>query len=631
MLFSKRKTIGVFISKMFRVFDEAFFAALEEESRRLDFDVVVFLTAGYYLTASDYDMQEKNIFQFAPLDLFDGVIAVPSTYEKGEFRNGVYEMLSRRVKCPLVVVRQESDEFNCVYTDNVRAIRALTKHLIEDHGLTRICIQAGLLENPEMCERLAGFRQEMAAHGLTVTEDDVCPGNMWTSSGDVAYRAFFSDPARIPQAVVCGNDYMAMGLIRELRQYGYEVPRDVIVTGYDNISDWCTDVPSLTTVQPDYHGMVTEAMGLLDRLIREKEKPEGVVRIALPGKLVLGESCGCGKRDEQFFRRLTEKSMALLEAENDQDASMNNMSIDLGACDDLAEMHQVMISKRTENPIVRDHYICLFGTAERLMEESGGKACLVHAVRDHRDCGMPMISFDRDRLLPPMAERADEAQVFYVKLLHQKGHNFGYSVFHYDPGQVPSRCFVQTNVLLSIALENFYRRKELMALYEERRLSSITDMLTGLLNRRGLTERIETEWRGLIGRRAAFVSIDMDDLKKINDSYGHGAGDVAIRLVGQAILRALPAQAAGARIGGDEFVVFIPDAGEREAEAFQAAFERALEQLNSAEKRSFTVSASSGFEVFTLTEADSIEGCIQAGDKKLYEAKAIRHAAGRAH
>ena len=623
MLFSKRKTIGVFISKMFKVFDEAFFAALEKESRRLDMDVVVFMTAGYYLTATDYDIQEKNIFQFAPLDMLDGVIAVPSTYEKGEFRNAVYKMLEQRVKCPLVVVRKESRKFNCVYTDNVRAIRMVTRHLIEDHHLTKIRIQAGMLENPEMLERLEGFQQEMAAHGLPVTEKDICPGNMWTTSGDVAYRAFFSDPADIPQAVVCGNAYMAMGLIRELAKHGYSVPGDVIVTGFDNITDWCADVPSLTTVQPDYHGMVTNAMDLLARLIREQS--EKLTKVALPGQLILGESCGCGKRSADFYRQMTEKTTALLEAENDQDAAMNNMSIDLGACDDLTELHHVMISKRTESPIVRDHYICLFGTADNLMEESGDKACLVHAVRDHQDCGMPMISFDRARLLPQMAERTDEAQVFYVKLLHQKGHNFGYSVLHYDEGKVPSRCFVQTNVLLSIALENFHRKNELMALYEERRLSSVTDMLTGLFNRRGLMEKIETEWPGLTGHRAVFVSIDMDNLKTINDSYGHGAGDIAIRMVGYALRQALPAEAIGARIGGDEFVAFMPNAGELEARTFMLAFEKALGQMNAEEKRSFTVSASSGFEVFTLTETDSIEGCIQASDKKLYEAKEIRH------
>lgn len=242
-----------------------------------------------------------------------------------------------------------------------------------------------------------------------------------------------------------------------------------------------------------------------------------------------------------------------------------------------------------------------------------------------KGCGMPMITFDRDCLLPLMAERTDEAQVFYLKLLHQKGHNFGYSVFHYDSGRVPSRCFVQTNVLLSIALENFHRHRELMALYEERRLSSITDLLTGLLNRRGLMERIEPEWRGLIGRRIAFISIDMDWLKQINDSFGHAAGDYAIRLVGRAILQSLPATAAGARIGGDEFVVFMPNAGEYEAESFVHAFEKALARLNESEKRSFSVSASTGYEVYHLTETDSIEGCIQGSDKKLYAAKEIRH------
>ena len=74
MIFSKRKTIGVFISKMFRVFDEAFFTTLDRESKRLDYDVVVFLTAGYYLTKSDYDIQEKNILKFAPLDHLDGIL-----------------------------------------------------------------------------------------------------------------------------------------------------------------------------------------------------------------------------------------------------------------------------------------------------------------------------------------------------------------------------------------------------------------------------------------------------------------------------------------------------------------------------------------------------------------------------
>ncbi len=67
MIFSKRKTIGVFVSKMFKVFDEAFFAALDREAGRLDYDMAVFVSAGYYQSTSDYDIQEKNIINFFPL------------------------------------------------------------------------------------------------------------------------------------------------------------------------------------------------------------------------------------------------------------------------------------------------------------------------------------------------------------------------------------------------------------------------------------------------------------------------------------------------------------------------------------------------------------------------------------
>ena len=626
MIFSRRKTIGVFMSKMFKVFDEAFFAALDRESRRLDYDMAVFVSAGYYLSTSDYDIQEKNIIRFFPLDKLDGIIAVPSTYEKGEFRDLIYEMLEKKqADCPVVLVREEHDRFNCTCTNNTKAFRNLVRHLIEDHGLTKICMQAGLLqESPEAVIRMEAFKQEMAVHGLPVTDDCICPGNMWTSSGDVAFRAFFQDPENIPQAVVCGNDYMAMGLIRELAKHGYRVPEDVIVTGFDNITDWCTDVPSLTTIQPDYAGMVTKAMDLLDSLLRGKTKPEGPVMIGLPGELVLGESCGCGKRSDAFFRRVTEKAMALLEAENDQDAAMNNMSIDLGACADLTELHQVMISRRTENPIVRDHYVCLFGTPDHLMEESCGEACLVHALRDHRDSGMPMIHFDRKDLLPLMAERETEPQVFYFKLLHQMGHNFGYSVFHYDPGCFPSRCFVQTNALLSIALQNIYRQNELMALYEERRHSSITDPLTGLLNRRGMVEFVEPLWPSLTGREIAFICIDMDRLKEINDTFGHAAGDYAIRLTARAISDILPEGSAGVRIGGDEFVIFLPDARNHAADRLTARLRDRLEELNREEKRSFSVSASAGFAVMKPSRTMSIDDCIRESDRELYKIKAMR-------
>ena len=625
MIFTKRKTIGVFISRIFTIFDNAVFRALVREGKRLDYDIVVFATVGYFLTQSDYDVQEKNIFRFAPVEKLDGIIIVPDSYEEGEFRDLLYDLMDNRVTCPVVAIRHEGEKYDCVFTDEDEAIRPLIRHLIEDHGLTRICFQTGFPGHAEGEKRLNVFRQEMEAHGLPVPERAICPGNMWTTCGADAYDAFFRDPDNMPEAVVCANDYMALGLVRELRKHGLRVPEDVIVTGFDNIPHLGLDIPSLTTVQTDFEGLVVNAMNHLDRQIRGRMVRTKQVRISQMGIFTFGESCGCGKRPADYFRDASEYMSALLEEENDQDTSMSNLSIDLGACEDLTQLHKVMISRRVEDVHLRDHYLCLFGEPDDLMNENSSMACLVHAIRDHQDYGMPMISFERSQLLPAMAERKDEPQMFFVKLLHQNRHNFGYSVSQYDGTEISSRCYTQTNALLSIALENIHRRSEMIQLYEERRLTSITDIMTGLMNRRGMMERLEPVWHSLSGRKVCFICIDMDYLKVINDTFGHSAGDYAICLVAEAIGQAMPGTAFGARIGGDEFIVFLPEAGNGEAETFINVFTETLKRLNLREDRSFTVTASAGYEVVPLLPSTTIEQCIQASDHQMYIVKEARH------
>ena len=97
MIFSRRKTIGVFLNKIFSVFDDAVFHALEREGRRLDYDIVIFTSVEYNMMHSDYDDQEKDKFRYAAVDRMDGIIVVPASYDEGEFRDSMYDMLRTRV------------------------------------------------------------------------------------------------------------------------------------------------------------------------------------------------------------------------------------------------------------------------------------------------------------------------------------------------------------------------------------------------------------------------------------------------------------------------------------------------------------------------------------------------------
>ena len=114
----------------------------------------------------------------------------------------------------------------------------------------------------------------------------------------------------------------------------------------------------------------------------------------------------------------------------------------------------------------------------------------------------------------------------------------------------------------------------------------------------------------------------MDGLKQINDTYGHAAGDFAICLIARAVRRVLPEGTAGVRIGGDEFVIFLPDAGNGAADQLVRRFQEALADLNREENRSFKVTASAGFAAVKPNRMLSIEECIRASDRELYKIKA---------
>ena len=104
---------------------------------------------------------------------------------------------------------------------------------------------------------------------------------------------------------------------------------------------------------------------------------------------------------------------------------------------------------------------------------------------------------------------------------------------------------------------------------QRERLSAATDPLTGILNRRGLEQRLERELATAQEARVpvSLIVIDCDDFKEINDRAGHEFGDAMLREVADVLTGALPEGAEAARLGGDEFVVMLPGAGADAAEA----------------------------------------------------------------
>ncbi len=161
---------------------------------------------------------------------------------------------------------------------------------------------------------------------------------------------------------------------------------------------------------------------------------------------------------------------------------------------------------------------------------------------------------------------------------------------------------------------------------ELRRLSEevSTDVLTQVANRRGLNQAFEAECarseRGQGGAGLAVGLIDIDNFKKLNDSLGHAAGDVALKTLAAAVRERLRPVDHLARFGGEEFVVLLPGIDVPEAQQVLTRLQRALsEALFLHDGREVFITFSAGVTAWRTGEA--LQASIERADEALYEAK----------
>jgi LacI family transcriptional regulator len=199
--------------------------------------------------------------------------------------------LGRRV--PVVVIGGDPAEraTDVVTAHNQAGSAALITHLITEHGVRRLFHVDGPGAACDARERRVGLERVLRKHrdcGLTGSYT----GQFSVQSGEEAgARLLASQRANLPDAVVCSNDQMAIGVLQELTRAGVRVPEDIAVVGFDDIYPGSLSQPPLTTVHQPM-GLIGEraCARLLDRIADPSLTPRLEM---LPTELVLRSSCGC--------------------------------------------------------------------------------------------------------------------------------------------------------------------------------------------------------------------------------------------------------------------------------------------------------------------------------------------------
>jgi diguanylate cyclase (GGDEF)-like protein len=182
------------------------------------------------------------------------------------------------------------------------------------------------------------------------------------------------------------------------------------------------------------------------------------------------------------------------------------------------------------------------------------------------------------------------------------------------PVPIASLCAGYTLKLI-VVLEQAMRRLEALAM---------TDSLTGVHNRRCFMQAsaLEFERATRHGRPMAIVLIDVDHFKRINDRHGHQSGDQSLIEIAQACQRTLRKTDLLARFGGEEFIVLLPETGQREAvrlaERMRAAVSSEVRLPGSGRPGGVTISLGA---VAVSRSTPTLDILIQAADQALYDAK----------
>lgn len=152
------------------------------------------------------------------------------------------------------------------------------------------------------------------------------------------------------------------------------------------------------------------------------------------------------------------------------------------------------------------------------------------------------------------------------------------------------------------------------------RREALFDPLTGLLNRRGLEDAVNKQLHD--GTRFAALFIDIDHFKRVNDTFGHGAGDEVLRRVGACMRAGARQHDVCARYGGEEFVMLLSGADSEVASAVAERHRRAIEALRF-EDRTLppSVTVSIGAAAFDPAMPESSDAFLERADHALYAAK----------
>lgn len=435
MIMGSRKRIALFVGQADESYQSRFISGFLKNAFAAGYDVCIFSMYRKYQDTPEREQGESNIFSLMTPDRFDGAVILKDSIQT----ENAAEQLERSIKDifdkPIVVIEKESDLFPSICTDCYSAVFELIEHLIQTHGCRDIVFLAGKKWHKHSRERLQAYRDAMASAGLTVSEDRIIYGDFWYQSGEICAEELLADGKKLPDAIACANDQMAIGLCKALTERGIRVPEDIAVVGYDSTYEGQTSPRPITSALIPAEEFGEYAFRFLTDMIGGSV-PES---FRLKSKLVIGESCGCKCSSMPQYPALRTE-WGTDTSEERYDSVFNTMEENLIAQSSLQEYLDTVYSYVYQIGGAEEFHLCLSEAWKKLypgfrFRSSGYSSRMIHAIRyctDRRNniAGLEE-SFASADMLPELYEARETPTAYFFTPVFFENACFGYAVLSY--------------------------------------------------------------------------------------------------------------------------------------------------------------------------------------------------------
>ena len=582
------------------------------------------------------DSSVYEIYGLADLEQYDGAIVQTHQIVLREAADRVERLLRKR-GIPAVTIGTPLGDLPLIKSDDYGAFYRLTKHLIQEHGARKLWFRKGPekydeSDQTEAKQRRFGFRD--ACRDLGIPEENVryVDGNWKAYTGERAARIIL-DSEEKPDALVCANDDMALGAVSILREGGLRVPEDIMITGFDGIFSASLCTPRLATIDRNFQDVGYRAMETVIGMIEGRMPPPVVFNQM---RDVLEGTCGCHGDPEaevirikdkfyhqtRFLRHfyLTQDKIAgrLFSAESLQDVM-----------EAIEQYYSIFGDGHVRIYLDERYYQSMRGglspEEEQAMAEGGYSGAFVMTgdsrKRVARSTEYSVVATGRTQKRIREGLSAEDRLIQYYPM------SFGrimVGVLMLRGVCAAAEMNLHESIIneIVLALETIRQHQQLNRLNAKLSDLYVTDQLTGLYNRFGVAKYGQPLFERLTaaGENVTFIFLDIDDMKDINDRYGHEAGDEALRMTAEVLRGSSRPGDYLMRYGGDEFIVI----GQEWEEAPEKRVQQELDRVCEERSLPFRLGLSLGCYTRTPESGENLETCLQAADLKMYEAKKLR-------